>query len=340
MHRTASRPKDHPPTFRQIGRSLSKRSLSRLSMLPALLMLLPSLVWAAPAKSHGTGKAPNAANQRVILVTGSTGGLGRDVARALAAQGVHVLVHGRNQEAGEALVRELNEGPGRATFHAADLGSLAETRRLAEEILAGYSRLDAVVANAGIWLGAEDGRQVSVDGHELHFQVNYLSHFLLTRLLLPRLRETAAAHGEARIVQVASTAQSPIDFDDVMLERPGAANRGYGQSKLAQILFTVDLAEELAGTGVLPVSVHPATLMDTGMVRERGIAPRATVEEGVEAVMALLTRADLEPGAYYRGLERATPNAQALDPEARRRLRTLSLALTGLPRGADTPPTR
>jgi NAD(P)-dependent dehydrogenase (short-subunit alcohol dehydrogenase family) len=267
----------------------------------------------------------------VILVTGSTSGLGREVARALADGGAHVIVHGRNAEAGEALVSELNAGPGSARFYAADFASLDDVRRLGERILADYDRLDVLVANAGIWLEGGEGRQASADGHELHFQVNYLSHFLLTRMLLPRIRETALAQGEARVVQVASTAQSPIDFDDVMLEREGAHNRGYGQSKLAQILFAKDLAEELDGTGVLSYSLHPATLMDTGMVLDRGIQPRATVEEGRDAVLHLVRAPDLPSGQYFRGTEPVEPNAQARDAGARARLRALSRELTGAP---------
>jgi NAD(P)-dependent dehydrogenase (short-subunit alcohol dehydrogenase family) len=198
-------------------------------------------------------------------------------------------------------------------------------------VLAAYPRIDVFIANAGIWLDPQAGRQVNDEGVELHFQVNYLSHFLLSRMLLPRLVETAAAHGEARIIQVASTAQSAIDFDDVMLAEGNAHTRGYGQSKLAQILLANDLADELEGTGVLSVSLHPATLMGTGMVLERGIEPRATVEEGVEAVLQLVRAEGLPNGQYFRGLEPVDPNAQAADVQARERLRLLSRELTGTP---------
>ncbi|CAN5686898.1 SDR family NAD(P)-dependent oxidoreductase [soil metagenome] len=271
------------------------------------------------------------ADRKVALVTGSTGGLGREVARALGADGYHVILHGRNVEAGEALKAEIDAGPGQASFHAADFASLDAVRSMGADILASYPRLDVVVANAGIWLDPGAGRQESADGHELHFQVNYLSHFLLTRMLLPTLRETADRHGEARVIQVASTAQSPIDFDDVMLEEGTAHTRGYGQSKLAQILFAKDLAEELDGTGVLSVSLHPATLMGTGMVLDRGIEPRATVEEGLEAVLRLVRAEGLRSGQYFRGLEPVDPNAQAMDAEARAKLRALSRELTGAP---------
>jgi NAD(P)-dependent dehydrogenase (short-subunit alcohol dehydrogenase family) len=305
--------------------------MTLLSPLAAAAALVFTAGPGSSAVDAQTASIDAPTDRKVALVTGSTGGLGMEVARALGAEGYHVILHGRNVEAGEALKAEIDAGPGMASFHAADFASLDAVRSLGEEILATYPRLDVLVANAGIWLDPAAGRQVSPDGHELHFQVNYLSHFLLTRMLLPTLRETAAEHGEARVIQVASTAQSPIDFDDVMLEEGNAHMRGYGQSKLAQILLAKDLAEELDGTGVLSVSLHPATLMGTGMVLERGIEPRATVEEGLEAVLQLVRAEGLTNGQYFRGLEPVDPNAQAMDAEARARLRALSRELTGAP---------
>lgn len=264
----------------------------------------------------------------VALVTGSTGGLGREVALRLAAEGTHVIVHGRNQERGEALVAEIAaQGTGSARFIAADLASFDEVRRLAQVILGDYDRLDLLVNNAGIWLENADGRQTSADGHELTFHVNYLSGFLLTRLLLPLVKASAPA----RIIQVSSVAQRPIDFDDVMLERSYDAGRAYSQSKLAQILFTVDLAEELAGTGVSVAAVHPASMMNTDMVLSRGAQARSTVDEGADAVMHVIRAPGLASGTYFRGMEPEQANAQAYDAAARERLRRLSHALTGAP---------
>lgn len=286
--------------------------------------------WTAPAGAQE--REPNAGvrvdpDQQVILVTGSTDGLGREVARRLAAGGAHVIVHGRNRERGVALVEEIEREGGSATFHAADLASIEEVRRLAETILTEYDRLDVLVNNAGIWLNRSTERQLSADGHELHFAVNYLAGYALTRLLLPRLIESAPA----RIVNVASTAQTPIDFDDPMLESGYSGGRAYAQSKLAQVLFTVDLAHELEGSGVTVAALHPATLMDTPMVREAGVRARTTVEEGADAVMQLITSDDIRSGDYYRGLERSRANAQAYDEDARAKLRRLSEELTGVP---------
>ena len=265
--------------------------------------------------------------RQVILITGSTDGLGREVARRLAATGAHIIVHGRNRERGEGLVAEIERaGQGSAAFYPADLGSLDEVRALAAAIQRDYDRLDVLVNNAGIWLARSDERPTSADGHELHFAVNYLAGFLLTHLLKPLLLQSAPA----RIVNVASMAQTPIDFDDVMLESGYSAGRAYGQSKLAQVMFTFDLARELDGTGVTVHALHPATLMDTPMVEEAGVRPRATVEEGAEAVVHLVTADGLGSGGYFDGMRRARPADQAYDEAARERLRTLSAELVGL----------
>lgn len=192
-------------------------------------------------------------------------------------------------------------------------------------MLRDYDRLDVLVNNAGFG-SAPNERLLSGDGHELRFAVNYLSHYLLTRMLLPRIIESAPA----RIVNVASGAQTPIDFRDVMLTRDFSGSRAYAQSKLAQILFSVDLAQELEGTGVVVTALHPATYMDTEMVRRAGVEPRSSVAEGADAVMNLVTSPDIESGAYFNGLRPARANDQAYDEEARARLRRLSDELTGL----------
>jgi NAD(P)-dependent dehydrogenase (short-subunit alcohol dehydrogenase family) len=183
-----------------------------------------------------------------------------------------------------------------------------------------------LVNNAGFGR-APDERMISQDGHELRFQVNHLSHFLLTRMFLPRLRASAPS----RIVNVSSGAQQAIDFDDVMIENNFSGGRAYSQSKLAQIMFTFDLAEELAGTDVVVNALHPATYMDTGMVRRAGLTPRATVGEGADAVMRLITSPDIGSGGYFNRMRPARANDQAYDEEARRKLRRLSEELTGAP---------
>lgn len=299
------------------------RTTTRRFMGPAVTLLAAAACFAPEVAGQQAGSEPS-----VALVTGSTGGLGRELALRLAADGFHVIIHGRNQERGEAVVSQIAaQGTGSARFIAADLASFDEVRRLAHVILEEYDRLDLLVNNAGIWLENADRRQTSADGHELTFQVNYLSGFLLTRLLLPLVKASAPA----RIIQVSSVAQRPIDFDDVMLERDYDAGRAYSQSKLAQILFAVDLAEELEGTGVSVAAVHPASMMNTDMVLSRGAQARSTVDEGADAVMHVIRTPQWVSGSYFRGMIPEQAHAQAYDPDARERLRRLSKALTGAP---------
>ena len=261
---------------------------------------------------------------KTVLITGSTDGVGRYVAARLAADGAKVLIHGRDAKRAEALIDEIKrDGYAAPMFYQADLSSLADVRRLADAVIADHDRLDVFVSNAGI--GSQNQgpeRQTSADGHELRFAVNYLAGFLLAYRLLPLLK--AAAH--ARIVNVASLGQHPIDFDDVMITKNYSGSRAYAQSKLAQIMFTVDLAEELKGAGITVNSLHPATYMNTTMVRAGGITPMSTVEQGGEAILHLATRS----GLFFNGLNEAKANPQAYDAAARQRLRRLSLELTGL----------
>ncbi len=264
----------------------------------------------------------------VALVTGSTRGLGEEVATRLGAMGYHVIVHGRNIERGEAVVAAIESADGSAEFRRADFLELQQVRELAVGIREDFDRLELLINNAGI--GSVDGEmERTVDGVEPVFQVNYLAHFLLTEELLPLLRAAAPA----RIINVSSAAQAAIDFDDVMLERwepvEGQIGRPYAQSKLAQILHAFDMAERLEGTGVTINALHPATFMDTYMVRRAGIEPRATVDEGADAVMQLVTD-DVGSGQYYRDMQPAQVHEQADDAEARRKLRELSLELADL----------
>ena len=261
----------------------------------------------------------------VALVTGSTQGLGEEVALRLGSMGYHVIVHGRSVERGEGVVEAIESNGGSAEFRRADFLELEQVRELAGGILADFDHLELLINNAGIG-SAEEGLERTVDGVEPVFQVNYLAHLLLTERLLPLLE----AGAPARIINVSSAAQAPIDFDDVMLENwepdEGQIGRPYAQSKLAQILHAFELAERLDGTGVTVNALHPATFMDTYMVRRAGIEPRATVDEGADAVMQLVTD-DVGSGHYFRDMESVRAHEQAYDAEARRKLRELSLDL-------------
>lgn len=268
-----------------------------------------------------------------VLVTGSIDGVGRLVARRLGNAGARVVVHGRDADRGAQVVADTERAGGAATFLRADLASLAEVRDLAAAVQRTTDRLDILINNAGI--GTAGGvRQESADGFELRFAVNYLAGFLLTSLLLPLLR----AAEPARIVNVSSAGQEAIDFTDVMLTRGYNGARAYCQSKLAQVMFTFDLATKLAGTGITATCLHPATYMDTTMVRRAGVTPVSTVEQGAETILNLAMSPALEgrSGLYFNGLREARAQSQAYDVEARHRLWSLSLELMGLARAVST----
>jgi NAD(P)-dependent dehydrogenase (short-subunit alcohol dehydrogenase family) len=267
---------------------------------------------------------------KTVLITGSTDGVGRYVAAQLAAAGAKVLIHGRDKVRAKTLADEIRgQGHSEPIFYQADLSSLAGVRQLAEMVLAEHQRLDVFISNAGIGSRTPTPeRQTSADGHELRFAVNYLSGFLLAHLLLPLLKASAPS----RIVNVASLGQHPIDFEDVMITKGYAGTRAYAQSKLAQIMFTIDLAHELEGSGVTVNALHPATYMNTSMVREGGITPISTVEQGGDAILHLAEGDDVagKSGLFFNGMQQSQANAQAYDDDARKRLRALSLKLTGL----------
>jgi NAD(P)-dependent dehydrogenase (short-subunit alcohol dehydrogenase family) len=268
-------------------------------------------------------------NGKTALVTGSTDGVGRVVAKALADDGWRLLVHGRDRTRGEGLVAAIKADGGAAEFLAADLSSLAEVRRLAEAVQKTTPRLELLVNNAGMGSGGGQGRrQTSAEGHELRFAVNYLAGFLLTGLLLPLIKKSAPA----RIVNVSSIGQQAIDFADVMLTHGYSGGRAYCQSKLAQVMFTIDLARALQGSGVIVNALHPATYMNTTMVRQAGATPLSTVEDGAAAILKLAVGPDMDgrSGLFFNGQREARADAQAYDADARRRLKALSLELTGL----------
>ena len=268
---------------------------------------------------------------KTVLISGSTDGVGRYVATELAVAGAKVLIHGRDKQRVLTLSDEIERaGGGLPAFYQADLSSLDGVRQLADAVLADHSQLDVFISNAGI--GSQNGgpgRQTSADGHELRFAVNYLAGFLLAHRLLPLLKRSTPS----RIVNVASLGQHPIDFDDVMITKNYGGSRAYAQSKLSQIMFTIDLAEELRGSGVTVNSLHPATYMNTTMVRAGGITPISTVEQGGAAILHLVTGDDVsgKSGLFFNGMHEAKANPQAYDADARQRLRALSLQLTGLP---------
>jgi NAD(P)-dependent dehydrogenase (short-subunit alcohol dehydrogenase family) len=266
---------------------------------------------------------------RTVLVTGSTDGLGRALARQLAAEGATVLLHGRDPAKGEETMRRIRASTGSAdpAFYLADLSSLAQVRELAARILSERDRLDVLVNNAGIGRGTGE-REVSADGYELRFAVMYLAPYLLTQLLEPLLVESAPA----RIVNVSSGGQAPIDFDDVMLEQNYSGTQAYCQSKLALVMATLDQADALRDRGVTANCLHPGTFMPTKMVLEAGIQPVDSLETGVAATMRLVASPELAgvTGKYFDRTRESRALDQAYDPDARRRLAELARQLVSV----------
>src|SRR3954447_23928265 len=267
----------------------------------------------------------------VVLITGATDGLGRGVARDLAARGAKVLLHGRDRERLDALARDLGRDGDPAPTFLADLSSLDEVRALAEAVEQSTGQLHVLINNAGIGSGMPDGRErrESRDGHELRLAVNHLAGFSLTMRLLPLLRRSSPA----RIVFVASLGQAPMDFDDPMLEHGYSGTRAYGQSKLAQITTGFELASRLDPSEVTVTSLHPSTYMPTKMVLDEVATPVDSLDDGVAATVRLAIDPALEgvTGRFYDRQVEAAPHPQAHDPEARRRLWELSRRLTGAP---------
>ena len=267
-----------------------------------------------------------------IMITGATDGLGKLAAKRLASRGAILLLHGRDKSKGEQTVEELKEATvnERIEYYNADLASLEEVRAMAGSVLSKHDTLHLLINNAGLGGGPKGSskRELSRDGIELRFQVNYLSHFLLTYSLLPIIKAAAPS----RVINVSSVGQHELDFHDIMLEKNYESFRAYRQSKLAQIMFTIDLAQELKGTGVVVNSLHPATLMNTNMVYEFFGSTMSSVEEGADALEYVATSDETAKvtGEYFDQKRKAKANAQAYDKEARRRLRELSFKLAGM----------
>jgi NAD(P)-dependent dehydrogenase (short-subunit alcohol dehydrogenase family) len=232
---------------------------------------------------------------------------------------------------GRMTIQEIQRDTGNmhVEFRRADFASLDEVRQLAREVTDAHERIDLVINNAGIGFGGPGaGRATSRDGHELRFAVNYLAPFLLTHLLLPTIRRSVPA----RVVNVASIGQAPINFEDVTLTRHYDGRRAYAQSKLALVMFTLDLAAALQGTKVTANAIHPATFMNTKMVLEAAVRPQSTVEEGADAILHLATSPDVEDtsGRFFDGRRESRALDAAYDPAGRRKLRHLTLELTGV----------
>lgn len=254
-----------------------------------------------------------------VLLTGSTSGLGRLLAVQLVHAGHTVVCHGRDGHRTAQLVAELESEKGEAHAVVADLSSLAEVRALGMRVAEAHPGLDVLVNNAGIGFGEPGAaREESVDGHELRLAVDCLAPIELTRALLPTLRENTPA----RIVNVGSAGQEPVDLDDIEYTSGYDGKEAYRRSKFALTVYTFALADELAGSGVSVNVLHPATYMDTPLVRESAVTPRSAIEDGATAVLALVTtEAGLDHnGSYFSGTSESRARPEAYDAEYAQRL--------------------
>jgi NAD(P)-dependent dehydrogenase (short-subunit alcohol dehydrogenase family) len=266
-------------------------------------------------------------NEQTIIVTGSTDGIGKLTALQLAKLKASVIVHGRNEKKVTNVVGEIisKTGNKKVKGFTADFSSLNEIRNFANQLKKEYQEVDVLINNAGV--GFADGRY-SKDGYELRFAVNYLAPFLLTNLLLPELKNASPS----RIVNVSSVGQVSLNFDDIMFEKKFDAVDAYRQSKLALIMFTIDLAEKLKDDNITVNSLHPGTYLDTNMVRRSDINPLGKPESGADAEIYLATSPELNnvTGKYFNVKSEARADSQAYDRDARKRLWDLSVDLTKL----------
>ncbi|MDQ3362088.1 MAG: SDR family oxidoreductase [Actinomycetota bacterium] len=274
---------------------------------------------------------------KVALVTGGTSGIGKATATALAAMGADVVVVGRNPERGERAAAEIRaQTGGTVDLALADLSSQAGVRSLAEEFRRRYDRLDVLVNNAGL---VQSTRTETPDGIETTFAINHLAPFLLTNLLLDVLEESAPS----RVVTVSSEAErwGNIDFDDLQSKKKYRGFPVYGMTKLANIMFTYELAGRLKGTGVTATCMHPGavnTRFGTNNSGPMTILFRLfkpfmrTPEQGADTLIWLASSPEVEgaSGRYYSDRKPIEPKKIAQDPEARRRLWEESERLTGL----------
>lgn len=267
--------------------------------------------------------------KRVTVLTGATDGLGRAVAHRLAGrENTMLFLHGRDPERLDAVESELAEHRAVIVPVVADLSDLAQVHRMADEIAEHTDRLNVLINNAGVGFGEPDGteRRLTVDGNELRFAVNHLAAYALTTDLVPLL----LAGAPARVVNVASVGQAPVDLGDPTLEDGYSGWRAYNRSKLAMVATGFALAEKMPADKVTVNSVHPATFMPTKMVLHAGHESQESIETGVTSVMRLVDDPDLDgvTGKFFNKQEEALARSEAYDVAYRDALVRLSDELT------------
>jgi NAD(P)-dependent dehydrogenase (short-subunit alcohol dehydrogenase family) len=275
---------------------------------------------------------------KTVLVTGGIGGIGRATAMGLAMMGVHLGITGRDRGRTEQAAAEIRAASGgQVDMFVADLSSQSEVRRLADEVLQACPRLDVLVNNVG---GYWNTRHVTADGLERTFALDYLAPFLLTNLLLDRLKQSAPA----RVVTVASNAHTTgrIDFDDLQSERSYSGSRAYSQSKLGNVLFTYELARRLQATSVTANALHPGVVSTSFGAEDPGGVQRLFVPfvrpflktpvQGAATSILLASSPDLEQvsGRYFANSKPKRSSKASYDQTAAARLWQVSAELVGL----------
>ena len=265
---------------------------------------------------------------KTILVTGSTDGIGKQTALELARMGAQVLVHGRSQDRAEAAVAEIRRATANERVEpvVADFASLRQVREMAAEILGEYERLDVLVHNAGVFMTE---RQMSKDGIEMTLAVNHVAPFLLTHLLLDLVKRSAPA----RIITVSSTTHqnAQINFDKLHGHGPFSGHEAYAMSKLANVLFAFELADRLAGAQVTSNALHPGVI-NTKLLRTGYGAQGADLEAGAATPVYLASSPDVATvtGQYFARQRPATPSPLAHDRELRQAVWQASERLAGI----------
>jgi NAD(P)-dependent dehydrogenase (short-subunit alcohol dehydrogenase family) len=271
---------------------------------------------------------------KICIITGATSGIGKIAALDLAATGATVVLICRNRELGKQVIEEVAQKTGNKNLDLliADLSSQAAIRQAASDLLAKYPHLHVLINNAGLAVGK---RTLSPDGIELTFAVNHLAYFLLTNLLMNRLKASAPA----RIVNVSSEAHRRVqlDFENLQGEKSYSGLSAYSITKLCNVLFTYELSRRLQGTGVTANALHPGFL-STGIFREASgfiqFLVKVTAgkpEKGAKAILRLATSPELEgvTGKYFKGMKEADSSPVSQDQNAAERLWKISASLTG-----------
>ncbi|HEV2226743.1 MAG TPA: SDR family oxidoreductase [Nitrososphaerales archaeon] len=278
---------------------------------------------------------------KTCIITGASSGIGKASAEQLASMGAHVIMVCRSQERGERAKTEVEAKSGSKSIELmrADLASLASVRAFAEEFAKDHESLHILLNNAGV---ARPLRSLTVDGFETTFQVNYLSHFLLTNLLLPVLKKSTPS----RIINVSSVAHysGHLNFDDLQMEKGYGVMRAYSQSKLALVLFTHELARRLKGAGVTANCLHPGAVATNiwgdwlGPAAFLGKVTRLFMlcpEKGAKTQVYLASSSDVEgvSGEYFEFRGKKESSAESYDQELAERLWDVSAKMVGLPAG-------